>query len=555
MLAVLSNINLEPISSFMDVSYFGIYDQVVSELENSNGFCQSEKCSKIWIHIDAQEFLKDLLYQSEAKDKAIELLNLTLGAVQRFSLRFPLKKITLSTFSLPPFKIHSFLDIPTSPEQGAFEQELNSRLYTLSKDLSNLSLLPSNLVFHEIGFQKAFAPNFWYLGRIKYSQLALKSLSKQYSNLQAAQKNQSKKVLILDLDQTLWGKVLGEAGIEGITLSSEGVGKAYQDFQKLIKYLKNLGVILALCSKNNEKDVKEVFSDHPDMILKWEDFACIKVNWQPKHENIASIAQDLDLSLNSLVFIDDNPVERELIKSSLEEVSVPEFPKCPTLLKDWFLKEVIYSHFPKAHLTTEDRKKNQLYKQKTERLDFKSNYSFKDFLKALEIKLEVRHNPLDLTSRLSQLSQKTNQFNLTLKRQEEFEIKNSIQDPSFQVFSANYVDKFGSEGIIGLLIFKISGEIATIDNFLLSCRVIGREVETAFFREAILYLKSDNIKMIKGEFIQGKRNHLLKGLLEKLGLKPTEDSFYKENINKLLSFNKTTFIQINQKKILELSKG
>ncbi|MCH1430114.1 MAG: HAD-IIIC family phosphatase [Chlamydiales bacterium] len=546
MLAILSNINIEPISNLIDVEYFGSYDQIISELENPSTFTHSPQCSTVWIHIDAQEFIKDLYYNKEGKQSVLELFDLTLQSIKAFLQKHSEKRLIVSTLCLPAMNYHTFIDAAEASSSFALEFELNSRLHELKNSCANLHLLPTNLVFHQLGFKECFASKYWYLGRIKYSNSAFKALAKQYKNLETALKNQYKKVLVLDLDNTLWGGVLGELGPQGISLGSELIAKAYQDFQKAVKSLKDLGVILAICSKNNEADAKEAFDTNPNMVLAWDDFASLKVNWQAKHENIQEMANELSLGLDAFVFIDDNPVERDLVKSMLPEVTVPDFPKDPCQLPSWFLDSVVYPHFPKVHLTREDRLKNTLYKQKSARSNFAKTKSLKDFLTALEINLTIYKDPAELMSRLSQLTQKTNQFNLTLKRYEEFEIENMIHDPNYLLLAADYHDKFGGEGVIALIILRISGKTAYIENFLLSCRVIGREVEKALFSQALKLMSSDNIESIRGHYTAGKRNQLIENLLKELGLEEIEKHHYKQSIKALLENSYTYPIKIKQ---------
>lgn len=546
MLAILSNINIEPISNLLDVEYFGNYDQVIPELENSSSFIHSPQCSTVWIHIDAQEFIKDLYYSREGKQSILELFDLTLCSIRAFLQMHKEKKVILSTLCLPAMNYDTFINSPEASSSFSLEFELNSRLHELKNSHTNAHLLPTNLIFHQLGFKECFASKYWYLGRIKYSNSAFKELSVQFKNLESALKNQSKKVLVLDLDNTLWGGVLGELGPQGISLGSELIAKAYQDFQKAIKSLKDLGIILAVCSKNNEADAKEAFDTNPSMVLSWDDFASLKVNWQPKHENIQEIANELNLGLDAFVFIDDNPVERDLVKSMLPEVSVPDFPKDPCQLPTWLLDSVIYPLFPKVQLTKEDRLKNKLYKQKSARSNFAKAKSLKDFLEALEIDLSIYRDPLELKSRLSQLTQKTNQFNLTLQRFEEFEIENMLNDPSYLLLAADYHDKFGSEGVIALVILRKSGQTAYIENFLLSCRVIGREVEKALFSEALKLMSSDNIKFIEGYYTPGKRNQLIEDLLKNLGFEEIEKHRYKQSLEVLLKKDYKHPIKIKQ---------
>jgi len=315
-----------------------------------------------------------------------------------------------------------------------------------------------------------------------------------------------KKCLVLDLDNTLWGGVLGEDGINGVKLGGDYPGNAFRDFQANIKMAANAGVMLAVCSKNNIEDVQEMWAKHPENILTENDFVCIKSNWDDKAKNISEIAQELNIGLDSFVFIDDNPRERERVKTELPMVEVPEFPNQPFELFDFFTK--IYSNFFQTHrLTNEDSKKTEQYKENTLRNQLKTSIgSIEEYIKNLKIELSIFAN--SNVSRVAQMTQKTNQFNLTTKRYSEAEINDFIEKGHF-IYSLGVKDKFGDNGITGAAIVLVNNEnkSAEIDSYLLSCRILGKNIENIFLKYILNHLYNKGIKNVTAKYCSTKKNN------------------------------------------------
>jgi len=267
----------------------------------------------------------------------------------------------------------------------------------------------------------------------------------------------------------------------------------------------NAGVMLAVCSKNNIEDVQEMWAKHPENILTENDFVCIKSNWDDKAKNISEIAQELNIGLDSFVFIDDNPRERERVKLELPMIEVPEFPDQPFELFDFFTK--IYSNFFQIHrLTKEDSKKTKQYKENTLRNQLKTSIgSIEEYIKNLNIELSIFEN--SNVSRVAQMTQKTNQFNLTTKRYSEAEINDYIENGHF-IYSLGVKDKFGDNGITGAAIVLVNKEnkCADIDSYLLSCRILGKNIENVFLKYILNHLYDQGITTIKSKYISTKKN-------------------------------------------------
>lgn len=353
-----------------------------------------------------------------------------------------------------------------------------------------LSLVERNFnvrVFHysrmiqKIGEENAFSIKMWYMGKILHSTTFHKELVEEIKHCMDVERRQPKKVLLLDLDNTLWRGLAGEHDITPIVLSEDGIGLAFKNFQRSILQLKKQGVILGIVSKNNEGDVLDIIENHPHMVLHLCDFAIKKINWKNKTENIVQIVNELNVGLDSIVFMDDNPVEQTLVREALPEVTVLDFPDRPEELTV-FISEIYHMFFEKAVITDEDKAKTAQYQANYERKNFQeSSINFEGYLDSLEMKL-YRVDPNKNKDRLVQLVNKTNQFNLTTRRFTESEISKIIDDNKYEVFLYRVVDRFGDNGIVVVAIIEYGVE-AVIVEFAMSCRVMGRKIEDAIIDE------------------------------------------------------------------------
>jgi FkbH-like protein len=313
------------------------------------------------------------------------------------------------------------------------------------------------------------------------------------------------KCLVLDLDNTLWGGVIGEDGLAGIRLGIEHPGAAYRSFQRAILDLAGRGIILAICSKNNPADAMEVFEKHDGMLLKKEDIACFRINWKDKGTNLREIAAELNIGIDSLAFFDDNPAERELVRQQVPEVMVLEVPEDPELfaraLREWPV-------FERLSLSAEDRERGRFYAQDRQRTELEQAAgSLEDFYRSLKQEVEIGTVSPATLPRVAQLTQKTNQFNMTTKRYTEQEISSLAADPRWYIRWTRVRDRFGDNGIIGVVMAHDKGNREwEIDNFLLSCRVIGRTVETAILATIIENARAAGARKIGGWFIPTKKN-------------------------------------------------
>lgn len=538
MIGFLSNINIEPIKAFFnEESYFVGFNQYTLALLDRKSFLHSKKIKTVFLFIDGEEFLKDIIYEQlpnkqllkKAKERIVELLDI----IEKYiSIREDVVFI-INSIVLP---IHSVAHFFTDNSVSFFDIEscINAEIKKVRKRRKNFLVIDWQAIVKNHGYSRLHDDKFWYLGRIKLNNKAFSLLAESYRDQLRAYHGEIKKVLVLDLDNTLWGGVIGEDGPSAIKLSEDGKGKIFRDFQKIIKLLKQIGIILCINSKNNEEDVKPIFKNHPMMILKLDDFIIKKINWNDKTSNMQEIANELNLGLESFVFIDDNPTEREYVKKSLPAVAVPEFPEDIATLRTWFFESVVYKYFAKTYLGKEDIRKISYYKNKLKRDTLFRKISYHEFIKNIEVKLKIYPNPEQYIQRVSQLIQKTNQFNFTTRRYSELDIKKYLKKENYRVFALEYEDKFGKEGLTGVAIVKIDqgrGE-AILDTFLLSCRIIGKNVEQAFFYEITRILRHENIRSIEINFNSTDKNKVAKEFYD--SLKPHRHPYPIDGIHKKL---------------------
>ncbi len=329
---------------------------------------------------------------------------------------------------------------------------------------------------------------------------------------------QRKKCLILDLDNTLWGGVLGEDGVDGIKLGGDYPGKAFAYWQRSLLQLANNGVILAVCSKNNEADVDEAWQHNPFMVLKREHFSSLRINWQDKATNIREIAAELNIGLDSMVFVDDNPTERELIKQVLPQVEVPDFPAKPYELMPFF-KQLVEKYFRIYAVTSEDRTKTEQYRANALRQAEQSHFAdLETYLYSLDMELDIIPADEHNLPRIAQMTQKTNQFNLTTRRYTEADVQQRI-DQGWRVFCMSVRDRFGDSGITAAVFLEPSDNVTVnIDSLLLSCRILGKGIEEAFIKTVFNLLRLDGYRHITAEYLPTAKNGQTADFYDRMGL-------------------------------------
>lgn len=349
-------------------------------------------------------------------------------------------------------------------------------------------------------------PRLWYLGRMRLNPAGLAALGDLVARHVGGFRGAPGKVIALDLDNTLWGGVVGEAGLSGLQLGDDGIGGAFRDFQRELLKLHDAGVLLVAVSKNNADDALEVFDRHSGMILQREHLAGYRINWTDKATNLRELAAELNLGIESFVFLDDNPVEREWIRQGAPEVRVPELPTDPAERPD-FLRGLPW--FDRIRVTDADVSRAASYMAQRHRKELASAAaSFDDFLTSLEQELVIEPVHEGSVGRAAQMAQRTNQFNLTTRRYTAADIERMMHDDAYELYTAAVRDRFGDSGITGMTILRKSDSAAAveIDTFLLSCRVLGRKVEDAFLSVAAKRAREMGAKHLVGRYAQTAKN-------------------------------------------------
>lgn len=370
------------------------------------------------------------------------------------------------------------------------------------------------------GENNSFSLKMWYMGKILHSMNILKEISEEIKRQILISGRVPKKVLLLDLDNTLWGGLAGENDVTPVILSEDKSGAAYKSFQRMLFWMKEQGVVLGIVSKNNENDALDIIRNHPHMVLREADFSIYRINWKPKHENITEIAKELNIGLDSIVFLDDNPAERKLVRDFLPAVTVPEFDAVPENLTA-ALTQIYHSYFEKTVITAEDKNKTEQYQANKLRLEMREKaVDFDSYLENLEIRL-TRVAPAKNKARWLQLMNKTNQFNLTTMRFSEENIESILEDEKKEVFLYSVQDCFGDNGIVVAAILDYTDE-PTIIEFTMSCRVMGREIENAVIEEIEKSVKSKGYKSVVGVYRPTEKNKPVASLYASLGYDRTE---------------------------------
>ena len=382
--------------------------------------------------------------------------------------------------------------------------KMNARLVTRLAKSNTVHVLDTFRWINTIG-ATAFNPKSWYMGKIPYTNEVFKEAIKDIKASLIAIYGQSKKVILVDLDDTLWGGIVGDDGWQNLNLGGhDSIGEAYLDFQKGLKYLKNRGIILGIVSKNEEKIALEAINLHPEMVLKKSDFTAFRINWKDKANNILEIANELNIGLQSIVFIDDNPFERALVRDALPEVFVPDWPKNPMLYASSLLS---MSCFDVAYLSNEDMVRNQMYKVEEKRSALKTQMtSLDDWINSLEMKIIIEKVGISNIVRVGQLFNKTNQMNLSTRRMSESELYGLCEQVNNYFFCIKVEDKFGDYGLTGIIGLHSNKNTLFITDFILSCRVMGRKVEETMLNFIFSKAESLGLRLVRAEYLPTSKN-------------------------------------------------
>ncbi|MGA2677719.1 MAG: HAD-IIIC family phosphatase [Sedimentisphaerales bacterium] len=452
----------------------------------------------------------------EAESDAIDEQALRLGGLVDTFLKNSTGILVINTFPAC-----SSWPLNVLPDQRRILiEKLNAGIIERYQNHPRIQILDLDALVAYFGYQNAMSPQMMSMARIPFSEAFLAMLARRIVSHIVATKGIARKCLVLDCDNTLWGGIIGEDGLDGIQIGHDSPGREYLEFQKTILELYEQGIILAINSKNNPDDVMQVINKHPQMLLREKHFASIMVNWDNKPQNMQKIAKQINIGLDSIVFIDDNPAERELMRQSLPQVETLDMPADPSLFARTLRETGL---FTRAYLTEEDKNRGQIYAAQRQREQFQQSCAtLEDFLKSLEMVVSIHPAGKEDIKRIAQLTQRTNQFNLTTRRYTDADIAAMAQNPAWRIYILGLKDKFGDNGTVGLALIEIQPKQWRIDTFLMSCRVIGRQVEDALVDRICRDAAKAESTSISAEYIPTAKNNLVAGFWDKMG-------FEKEN--------------------------
>ena len=403
-------------------------------------------------------------------------------------------------------------------------RKLNYELMRLSHQYQNLFICDIAGLQNKLGRDVMFAANVYTSTEMILSMDALPYVASRVMDIVCAVKGQFKKCLILDLDNTVWGGVIGDDGLEGIQLGHGlGIGKAFTEFQMWVKKLKQRGIIICVASKNNDETAKEPFEKHPDMVLKLDDIAVFQANWETKVDNIRTIQSILNIGFDSMVFLDDNPFERNMVRENIKGITVPELPEDPAEYLEYLYS---LNLFETASYSNLDKDRTKQYQVEAQRVSLSKTFTNEaDFLKSLNMVSVVSGFTKFNTPRVAQLSQRSNQFNLRTVRYTDADIEALANDPNVIDLSFTLEDKFGDNGLIAVVIMKpLDKETLFVDTWFMSCRVLKRGMENFTLNTMVEKAKFAGYKKIIGEYLPTSKNKMVENHYIGLGFTKIEKS-------------------------------
>ena len=492
-IAWLANHTVEPVSRaatvFADTygvqidNLIGPYDQYFQALleEDSDILAGNPDVIVLWLSL---RVLAPALVEGGAELAEVEVSNEiervceTIGDWVSLGEKNTKAHLIICNFVRPPSLRFGIADTSCSTGEQFIYHETNRRLSEKFISHPRVTVADVNQAVSLAGSESAWNPRMYRLAKIEWDGRAARSIALLLARSFRALVKPARKCIVLDLDNTLWGGVLGEDGPTAIRVAEgDPTGESFAAFQRALKDLRARGILLAICSKNNQEDVEELYITRPEMPLQAEDFSASRVNWESKHENIIAIAEELNIGTDSLVFIDDNPAECELVRQLLPEVKTIQLPDDPADYADLVIG---LPDFDKIKLTDEDRQKGAQYAANSVRVvERRSSTDLTSYLESLGTELTIRPAAHSDLTRVHQLFTKTNQFNVTTIRYGTSDIQEFVDSEDCILNIASVSDNFGDLGIVGLYLLRLNGDKAEIDSFILSCRALGRGIETA----------------------------------------------------------------------------
>jgi FkbH-like protein len=500
--------------------YEGNYDGVDLEILDPNSALYAFAPQYVVILLSSEK-LKARLYASNDRrtfaGETVGRLESLWGAFRAHNQA----TIIQSTFVLPSERAFGNYELKVADSVGSIFTEINYRLAVKARETKNVLLNDVDFLAASVGRAQWLDPRMWNMAKTPCRLEHVPLLAQSLLDTVFAASGLITKCVVLDLDNTLWGGVIGDDGLEGIALGEFDEGEAFVAFQKFILELKRRGIILAVVSKNEHANAVLPFREHPHMALKEEDISVFVANWDNKADNIRLVQKTLNIGFDSLVFLDDNPFERNIVREFLPEVVVPELPEDPSL----YLQTLAgLNLFETSSFSEADLKRADQYREEAQRELTKTHFTdINDYLTslAMEIRLE-RFNAFNLP-RIAQLIQRSNQFNLMTRRYGEAACEAMMKDPSLAPLTLRLADKFGDYGLISVVILKPAGEDLEIDEYLMSCRVLQRGVENFTMNNIFVYAARLGAKRVVGHYIPTAKNEMVKGFFKSFGFEKVAD--------------------------------
>ena len=441
-------------------------------------------------------------------------------------------------FNFPAWDDRVFGDFGAkTPDSFSYQlRKLNFLLAESCAEYKNVFLVDIDGLQSRLGESAVRDPKMYCIAKMPFRTDFLPYIAKQITDTVLAASGTFKKCIVLDLDNTLWGGVIGDDGLDGIQIGELGLGHAFSAFQAWLKEMKNRGIILCVCSKNNEPAAKEPFEKHPEMVLKLEDISVFVANWEDKAGNIRHIQSVLNIGMDSLVFLDDNPFEREVVRSLIPNITVPELPENPEEYVD-YLRSL--NLFETAAYSDADRVRTQQYRAEAQRVSLQSQCAdYDSYLEGLEIIAEAKPFDSFHCPRIAQLPQRSNQFNLRTVRYTEQEIADIAANDKYITLYFTLRDKFGDHGLISAVIMEKQENQLFVNTWLMSCRVLKRGMEEFIVNKMVSAAKEAGYETVEGEYLKTAKNAMVSRIYEKLGFEALSDSKFIANTNTFVP-NKT----------------
>lgn len=497
--------------------YEADYDSIQLEILNPGSQYNSFDPNYTLLYFSSQKVLNHFLSQNDVEKEnfATIFLDTIRNYVSQIANNNKSKVIVSNLTSIRDIVFYNFGN-KTKASWTYQLRKINYELMNLSQEFNNLYINDLESIGNQHGYALVSDSKMYIQASMTYSLDFIPYIAKNTIDIIASIEGKFKKCLILDLDNTTWGGIIGDDGMEGIQVGNLGIGKSFTELQKWAKNLKDRGIILAICSKNTESVAKVPFAEHPEMVLRLDDISVFVANWENKADNIRHIQSILNIGFDSMVFLDDNPFERNLVRSELPKVEVPELPKDPAEYMP-YLRTL--NLFETASYSKLDGDRTKKYQEEAKRASLKSSYkNIEDFMKSLEMSAEFENWDTFSTPRVAQLTQRSNQFNLRTKRYDESDVKNFIASDKHECIYISLKDKFGDYGIISLInLEKNDSNQLFVDTWIMSCRVLKRGVEKYTLNKIVDRAKALGVEKIVGEYIPTPKNELVRNHYKDLG--------------------------------------